>query len=190
MIFLPESPRWLLANGKNEECLAALSSIAGEKNRNKAGFIEAEYRDIELLVGDAAAAGKSSFFSSFNPKGKALYRTMLGFLLMVCQQLTGANYFFYYGIIDVLIHCKGKKVTDVSQVRVSSGPSVYRIPMSPKSSSVLLMSSVLSLVCGSSRNLVVVKLSSAVRSGRWAGSSSSAPSVAKWIRLTGPSEVC
>lgn len=101
MIFLPESPRWLLANGKNEECLKALRSIAGEKNRTKAGFIEAEYQDIELLVNEAAAAGKSSFFSSFNPRGKALYRTMLGFLLMVCQQLTGANYFFYYGMSDI-----------------------------------------------------------------------------------------
>lgn len=101
MIFLPESPRWLLANGKNEECLAALRSIAGKKNMNKAGFIEAEYQDIELLVMEAAAAGKSSFFSSFNPKGKALYRTMLGFLLMVCQQLTGANYFFYYGMSGI-----------------------------------------------------------------------------------------
>lgn len=110
MIFLPESPRWLLANGKNEECLAALHSIAGEKNRNKAGFIEAEYQDIELLVGEAAAAGKSSFFSSFNPKGKALYRTMLGFLLMVCQQLTGANYFFYYGMLGATHFRCGRKL--------------------------------------------------------------------------------
>lgn len=102
MIFLPESPRWLLAHDKNEECLAALRFIAGEKNRNKKGFIESEYQDIELLVREAAIAGKSSFLSSFNPKGKALYRTMLGFLLMVCQQLTGANYFFYYGMLDLL----------------------------------------------------------------------------------------
>ncbi|KAI5838476.1 general substrate transporter [Morchella snyderi] len=97
MFFLPESPRWLLANDKSEECLAALRFIAGAKNRDKKGFIESEYQDIEALVREAAAAGKASFFSSFDPKGKALYRTLLGFMLMVCQQLTGANYFFYYG---------------------------------------------------------------------------------------------
>lgn len=124
MIFLPESPRWLLANGKNEECLAALRSIAGEKNRNKAGFIEAEYRDIELLVGDAAAAGKSSFFSSFNPKGKALYRTMLGFLLMVCQQLTGANYFFYYGMSGaILMYYSAAKERSYSRI---AGASIFK----------------------------------------------------------------
>lgn len=40
---------------------------------------------------------KGSFFSSFNPKEKILYRTLLGFALQMFQQLTGANYFFYYG---------------------------------------------------------------------------------------------
>jgi hypothetical protein len=104
MFFLPESPRWLLANDKNEECLAALRFIAGAKNRDKKGFIESEYQDIEVLVREAAAAGKASFFSSFDPKGKALYRTLLGFMLMVCQQLTGANYFFYYGMPNLDIN--------------------------------------------------------------------------------------
>jgi hypothetical protein len=33
----------------------------------------------------------------FRPQNKTLYRTLLGMSLQSLQQLTGANYFFYYG---------------------------------------------------------------------------------------------
>ncbi|KAL7272641.1 hexose transporter hxt5 [Rhizina undulata] len=97
MIFLPESPRWLLAHDRVEECHAAIRFIAGQKNRDNKHYMEAEFADIEFQVREAAAVGKANFFSSFSPNGKALYRTLLGFTLQMFQQLTGANYFFYYG---------------------------------------------------------------------------------------------
>jgi SP family sugar:H+ symporter-like MFS transporter len=89
MFFLPESPRWLLSNGKQQECLSALEFIAG-KNGDKVA-IEEEYQEIETRVQEDAQIGKASLFAAFNPNGKALYRMLLGFLLQMGQQLTGAK---------------------------------------------------------------------------------------------------
>jgi SP family sugar:H+ symporter-like MFS transporter len=97
MFFMPESPRWLLSKGRKDDAIAALHRIAGKKNRNNRSFIEGEYQEIELRVRQNKALGKAHFWDAFNPKGKVLYRTLLGFTLQMFQQLTGANYFFYYG---------------------------------------------------------------------------------------------
>ena len=97
MFFLPESPRWLLANDRPEDCIKALRYIANTDGVQQEHRIRSEYAEIELRVNESAAIGKASWASSFNPRGKALYRTLLGFLLQTGQQLTGANYFFYYG---------------------------------------------------------------------------------------------
>jgi len=40
---------------------------------------------------------KSGWIDCFRPSNKTLYRTLLGMSLQSFQQLTGANYFFYYG---------------------------------------------------------------------------------------------
>lgn len=97
MFYMPESPRWLLSKGRKEEAIRALQYIAGKKNRNNRSFIESEYQEIEIRVRQSKQLGKSHFWDAFSPKGKVLYRTMLGFTLQALQQLTGANYFFYYG---------------------------------------------------------------------------------------------
>ncbi|KAL0562708.1 hypothetical protein V5O48_019373, partial [Marasmius crinis-equi] len=41
--------------------------------------------------------GQTGWIDCFKPKNKILYRTLLGMSLQSLQQLTGANYFFYYG---------------------------------------------------------------------------------------------
>lgn len=51
------------------------------------------------------AAGKGTWAECFvGKKGipKLAYRTMLGIVLQAVQQLTGANYFFYYGYVAAL----------------------------------------------------------------------------------------
>lgn len=40
---------------------------------------------------------QSGWLECFKPHNKTLYRTLLGMALQTFQQLTGANYFFYYG---------------------------------------------------------------------------------------------
>jgi hypothetical protein len=97
MWFMPESPRWLLSRGRKDDSLAALRYIVGKKNKDNRTFIEGEYQEIEMRVRESKQLGKSHFWDAFKPDGKVLYRTLLGFTLQALQQLTGANYFFYYG---------------------------------------------------------------------------------------------
>jgi hypothetical protein len=40
---------------------------------------------------------RGGWIDCFRPQNKTLYRTLLGMTLQSLQQLTGANYFFYYG---------------------------------------------------------------------------------------------
>ncbi|KAF3938741.1 hypothetical protein ABW19_dt0206680 [Dactylella cylindrospora] len=97
MAILPETPRFLLSQGRKEDCLKALRWIAGKKNANNHALIESQYQEMSAAIHEERTLSKGSFFSSFNPKDKVLYRTLLGFGLQMFQQLTGANYFFYYG---------------------------------------------------------------------------------------------
>ncbi|KAF8429595.1 general substrate transporter [Tirmania nivea] len=98
MALLPESPRWLLGRDRREDTLKSLRFIAGKKHAED-GFklIEAQYQEIAAMVQTDRNLPKTSWFSSFNPKRKIAYRTILGFVLQMLTQLTGANYFFYYG---------------------------------------------------------------------------------------------
>ncbi|KAK6359213.1 hexose transporter hxt1 [Orbilia brochopaga] len=97
MFILPETPRWLLSQGRKEDCIGALRWIAGKKGRHNAALVDAQYQEMAATIHAEKRFAKKSFFSSFNPKDKILYRTLLGFTLQMFQQLTGANYFFYYG---------------------------------------------------------------------------------------------
>jgi len=97
MFILPETPRFLLSQERKEDCLNALRWIAGKKNQNNHALIESQYQEMSEGIHQEKALSKGTFFSSFNPKEKILYRTLLGFALQMFQQLTGANYFFYYG---------------------------------------------------------------------------------------------
>ncbi|KAF8476842.1 general substrate transporter [Kalaharituber pfeilii] len=89
MAILPESPRWLLAHDRCDDTLEALRFIAG-KHRHNDKLIESQYQDIAATVQIERNLPKST-------RGKILYRTLLGFCLQMLMQLTGANYFFYYG---------------------------------------------------------------------------------------------
>jgi len=97
MFILPETPRYLLSEGRKDDCLKALRWIAGKKNQHNHALIESQYQEMSAAIHEEKNLSKGSFFSSFNPKDKVLYRTVLGFSLQMFQQLTGANYFFYYG---------------------------------------------------------------------------------------------
>lgn len=90
MLRMPESPRWLISKGRNEEALAVLSTI---RSRERA---EAELADILGSVSHERHTQKFDWREVF--RNKWLVRIVLiGIGVAVFQQLTGINSIMYYG---------------------------------------------------------------------------------------------
>ncbi|KAL2311830.1 High-affinity fructose transporter ght6 [Schizosaccharomyces pombe] len=93
MLFLPESPRYLAVKGRNEECMKILTRNAGLPADHP--IMQKEYNAIQADVEAELAGGPCSWPQIFS--NEIRYRTLLGMGVMAFQQLTGNNYFFYYG---------------------------------------------------------------------------------------------
>ncbi|EEB08657.1 hexose transporter Ght8 [Schizosaccharomyces japonicus yFS275] len=93
IMYLPESPRYLIAIGKDDEALQVMS----KNNDLPVGdeVIQAEYHIIKSDCEAELAGGPCTWSEVFSKKIR--YRTFLGIAVMGFQQLTGANYYFYYG---------------------------------------------------------------------------------------------
>lgn len=95
MVFMPESPRYLVEKNRIEE---AKLSIA--KSNNISPEDPACYHEVQLIqagVDRERLAGSASWGQLFTGKPKMLMRVITGVMLQSLQQLTGDNYFFYYG---------------------------------------------------------------------------------------------
>jgi SP family sugar porter-like MFS transporter len=87
MFFVPESPRWLIRNGRVGRAGRVLASIGGP------GYAEYEVADIQETVASEAVA-RVRFGDLFEPKlGKII---ALGVFLAVFQQWCGINVIFNY----------------------------------------------------------------------------------------------
>lgn len=93
--FCPESPRWLGKQERYNEMLTVLAKMRGVEEDEP--YVMTEYYDIKQEVIAELELEKKSLIDCFRLKDKTLYRTLLGMLIQSGQQLTGANYFFYYG---------------------------------------------------------------------------------------------
>lgn len=127
MALLPESPRWLLGRGRREDTLKSLRFIAGKKHA-KDGFklIDTQYQEIAAMVEIDRNLPKTSWFSSFSSRGKIAYRTILGFALQMLAQLTGANYFFYYGASN--FRSVGISNSFVTQIILGAVNFIFTLP--------------------------------------------------------------
>jgi SP family sugar:H+ symporter-like MFS transporter len=94
LIFLPETPRYLIKVGKKEQAAKSLSRLRRLPVDNP--YLQEELTEVEENYQHELSLGKSSYrdFLQYQTLGK---RLITGCCLQALQQLTGVNFIFYYG---------------------------------------------------------------------------------------------
>jgi SP family sugar:H+ symporter-like MFS transporter len=111
LLLIPESPRYLVARGRQDEARAVLARLLG------AAAADAKARDIRQSI---AADHAPSFADLKDPSSGRLRRIIwVGLGLATFQQLVGINVVFYYGA--VLWQAVGFSEADSLKINVLSG---------------------------------------------------------------------
>ncbi|KAH7591839.1 Major facilitator superfamily (MFS) profile [Nakaseomyces glabratus] len=95
MTFVPESPRYLIEVGRIEE--ARRSIAISNKVSPDDPAVTFEVENVQAGVEAERLAGSASWGELFSTKTKIFQRLVMGIMIQSLQQLTGDNYFFYYG---------------------------------------------------------------------------------------------
>ncbi|KAJ5493821.1 Major facilitator superfamily domain general substrate transporter [Penicillium fimorum] len=94
MMFFPESPRYDYRNGKKDKAKRTLAKIYGIPHNHRS--LHLEFDEIRQKHEEEKRNGTVSWIQLFRTPTMG-YRVAVGVMLQALQQLTGANYFFYYG---------------------------------------------------------------------------------------------
>ena len=90
MLRMPESPRWLVSHGREEEALAVLKTMRSEERA------VAELDEVRVLAAQEDEQKNSSWSEIFASKWTRRL-LLVGFGIAFFQQLTGINSMMYYG---------------------------------------------------------------------------------------------
>lgn len=95
MAFLPESSRYLIKKGKFEEAKISIAKVNSLEVDNEK--VLNELNTINDGIQEEEMAGNANFKELITGKPYIFIRLIIGITLQSFQQLTGNNYFFYYG---------------------------------------------------------------------------------------------
>ncbi|KAH9965623.1 general substrate transporter [Lactifluus volemus] len=96
MIFLPESPRWLIKKHRDSDAAIALSRLTSLPRDHPEVISELE--EIRINLKHEEELGESSYLDCFRLSDNRIrFRTLTGIFLQAWQQLTGINFIFYFG---------------------------------------------------------------------------------------------
>lgn len=87
LFFVPESPRWLVSKGRDDEALKTLETIYKDSEEPKLII-----KDIKQALAETET--QASFWTLFDKKYRFI--TMLAFFFGTLNQFTGINVFIYY----------------------------------------------------------------------------------------------
>ncbi|KAJ9264914.1 hypothetical protein DTO212C5_6900 [Paecilomyces variotii] len=95
VLFLPESPRHVFRKGHPDLAKHTMSQLYGVSENHR--VIAEEITEMKYkLQEEEAEAATTRWYDAFTAP-RMLYRIILGMVLQSLQQLTGANFIFYYG---------------------------------------------------------------------------------------------
>jgi len=92
LVFLPESPRWLILTGREQAALQTLSALNDMEPEDD--DVRQEFLQIKDAILEMARGGFGVAFTM--GEYRYLHRTILAFCLQIMQQFTGINLFTQY----------------------------------------------------------------------------------------------
>jgi MFS transporter, SP family, sugar:H+ symporter len=99
ILFFPETPRHDYRRGRVEKARETMVKVFGAPPHHYAVHTELEEIEAKLRAEDQITHGPVREYLNMFRAPRMAYRIALGCVLQMFQQLTGANYFFYYGMI-------------------------------------------------------------------------------------------
>ncbi|KAI0857083.1 high-affinity glucose transporter RGT2 [Xylaria cubensis] len=93
MLFLPETPRYLIKKGNDEKAARSLGRLRRLPADDPS--VAAELAEIRANHEFELSIGQASYLDCF--RGPMLKRQLTGMAIQALQQLTGINFIFYYG---------------------------------------------------------------------------------------------
>jgi MFS transporter, SP family, sugar:H+ symporter len=97
ILFFPETPRYDYRQGRVEKARETMVRVFGAPAHHYAVHTELEEIEAKLQAENQIKHGVVREYINMFRAPRMAYRIMLGVVLQMFQQLTGANYFFYYG---------------------------------------------------------------------------------------------